>query len=201
MWARPGKGLEERGPEKEVRALGLTCPGLQLSPPAGASQKGSQHPTWALTPWYSPTLVICLSWSEGRKHMLHRPQCQSLTPSAWPQRPLSVSPAQGHFCPLGSMRPSLCPHGEHQPALGSDACLPCPAGFYCPHPGTRGPQLCPAHAYCPAGIWGGSLSLPLPHSFHEVLPFTLGPGMASVQSTPVSSSFCMTIIWVPPTSQ
>ncbi|KYO38996.1 hypothetical protein Y1Q_0022586 [Alligator mississippiensis] len=79
----------------------------------------------------------------------------------------------GHFCPLGSSSPVLCPTGTFLPQTGMasrNACLPClggkfcqgegmadvsgtcHAGYYCPLGSTKPDQeLCPTGFYCPKG--------------------------------------------------
>jgi hypothetical protein len=62
----------------------------------------------------------------------------------------------GHFCPVGSAAPRLCPPGTNSTAagLGSDLeCGDCPKGYYCPESATVLANLyCPAGYYCPGGV-------------------------------------------------
>ena len=59
----------------------------------------------------------------------------------------------GHFCPLGTRRPTEypCAAGTYQPTPGASAytaCLDCPKSSYCPQ-GSKRAYPCPPGSYCP----------------------------------------------------
>ena len=76
---------------------------------------------------------------------------------------------KGHYCEVGSAKPTPCPPGtrmpviraasresclpcapgEHQPNEGSETCIPCPAGSYTPELGQTECTPCDAGATCP----------------------------------------------------
>ncbi|KAM6987470.1 uncharacterized protein LKV04_010315 [Tautogolabrus adspersus] len=64
----------------------------------------------------------------------------------------------GHYCPMGSLSPVLCPDGTHSNTTGAEACEDCPSGTYCLS--GEGVQPCPAGHYCLGGGVEGILPCP-----------------------------------------
>nr|XP_002738967.1 PREDICTED: uncharacterized protein LOC100369241 [Saccoglossus kowalevskii] len=57
----------------------------------------------------------------------------------------------GHYCPIGSWEPLLCPNGTFQPQSGQSECGECPAGFFCDPTNGTAAVPCPQGYYCPPG--------------------------------------------------
>ncbi|XP_034024621.1 neurogenic locus notch homolog protein 4-like [Thalassophryne amazonica] len=64
----------------------------------------------------------------------------------------------GHFCPIGSSSPIVCPDGTHSNFTGAAECDDCPPGTYCLS--GESVQLCPAGHYCLGGGVAGILPCP-----------------------------------------
>ena len=55
----------------------------------------------------------------------------------------------GHYCPMASVYPIVCPAGTYTNVTGSEECNICPAGHYCPI-GAIDPIVCSPRFYCPS---------------------------------------------------
>ncbi|KAI4815467.1 hypothetical protein KUCAC02_005611 [Chaenocephalus aceratus] len=64
----------------------------------------------------------------------------------------------GHYCPMGSTSPLLCPDGTYFNSTGAEECDDCLSGTYCLS--GEGVQPCPAGHYCFGGSVEGILPCP-----------------------------------------
>ncbi|XP_035857407.1 zonadhesin-like [Sander lucioperca] len=64
----------------------------------------------------------------------------------------------GHYCPMGSRSPVLCPDGTYSNTTGAEECDDCLSGTYCLS--GEGVQPCPAGHYCLGGGVEGILPCP-----------------------------------------
>jgi hypothetical protein len=78
------------------------------------------------------------------------PSATPICSSAFCENLYGICPI-GHYCPVGTINPLLCPDGTYMDVTGASVCKTCPEGYYCAS--NVAPERymdCPLGYYCPA---------------------------------------------------